>query len=75
MKEVKEEKEVDGKKTTVVKKVAVLQGKVWPRGTEEPKEWTITWEDEPGNVTGSPGLFGNAKDAEVFFDNVKVTQN
>jgi outer membrane protein assembly factor BamB len=75
VKEVKEEKEVDGKKTTVVKKVAVLQGKVWPRGTEEPKEWTITWEDEPGNVIGSPGLFGNAKDAEVFFDNVKVTQN
>jgi outer membrane protein assembly factor BamB len=75
VKEVKEEKEVDGKKTTVVKKIAVLQGKVWPRGTEEPKEWTITWEDEPGNVTGSPGLFGNAKDAEIFFDNVKVTQN
>lgn len=62
-------KEADGKK------IAVLKGKVWERGTDEPKEWTITWEDEPGNVIGSPGLFGNAKDAEVFFDNVKVTQN
>ena len=36
---------------------------------------SVPGEDEPGNVIGSPGLFGNAKDAEVFFDNVKVTQN
>jgi outer membrane protein assembly factor BamB len=55
--------------------LAVLSGKVWERGTEEPKEWTIQWKDEPGNVVGSPGLFGNAKDAEVFFDNIKVTAN
>ncbi|MHC4877292.1 MAG: outer membrane protein assembly factor BamB family protein [Planctomycetota bacterium] len=59
-------KEADGKK------IAVLHGKVWPRDGDEPKDWTITWEDEPGNTVGSPGLFGNAKDAEVFFDNVKV---
>ena len=39
-------KESDGKK------IAVLKGKVWERGTEEPKEWTITWEDDPGNVIG-----------------------
>lgn len=55
--------------------VAILQGKVWPRDADEPEDWTITWEDEPGNTVGSPGLFGNAKDAEVFFDNVKVYQN
>lgn len=55
--------------------LAVLSGKVWERGTEEPAEWTIQWKDEPGNVVGSPGLFGNAKDAEVFFDNVKVSSN
>ena len=57
------------------KKVAVLSGKAWPRGEKEPEEWHVTWEDEPANTHGSPGLFGNAKDAEVFFDNVKVTQN
>lgn len=54
------------------KMVAVLHGKVWPRDDKEPDDWTITWEDEPANEVGSPGLFGNAKDAEVFFDNVKV---
>jgi outer membrane protein assembly factor BamB len=62
-------KEADGKT------IAVLHGKVWPRDDKEPEDWTITWEDEPGNTVGSPGLFGNAKDAEVFFDNVKLYQN
>jgi len=57
------------------KKHVVLNGKCWPRDEKEPKEWTITWEDHPANEVGSPGLFGNAKDAEVFFDNVKVTSN
>lgn len=55
--------------------VAVLKGKAWKRGEDEPEEWTVTWEDTPANEIGSPGLFGNAKDAEVFFDNVKVTQD
>lgn len=57
------------------KKAAVLKGKCWPRDSKEPEEWTITWEDHPANEVGSPGLFGNAKDAEVFFDNVKVSSN
>ncbi|NQV24940.1 MAG: PQQ-binding-like beta-propeller repeat protein [Rhodopirellula sp.] len=57
------------------KKAAVLKGKCWPRDGKEPEEWTITWEDHPANEIGSPGLFGNAKDAEVFFDNVKVSSN
>lgn len=57
------------------KRVAVLNGKVWPREEKEPADWTITWEDEPANEIGSPGLFGNAGDAEVFYDNIKVTAN
>jgi outer membrane protein assembly factor BamB len=52
-----------------------LRGKVWPRGESEPTAWTIEATDETPNVTGSPGLFGNANDAEVFVDNVKVTAN
>jgi len=56
-------------------KVSTLKGKCWPQGDKEPEEWTITWEDNPANEIGSPGLFGNAKDAEVFFDNVKVSSN
>jgi outer membrane protein assembly factor BamB len=58
----------DGKKVT-------LRGKVWPRGEAEPAEWTIEATDETPNVSGSPGLFGNATDAEVFVDNVKVNAN
>lgn len=57
------------------RKVAVLKGKVWVRGEKEPDAWTIEWEDEPANEVGSPGLFGNASNAEVFFDNVKVVNN
>jgi outer membrane protein assembly factor BamB len=54
---------------------AILRGKVWPRGDAEPGEWTIEAADETPNVSGSPGLFGNATDAEVFVDNVKVNAN
>ena len=54
---------------------AVLKGKVWPRGDDEPDEWTIEAVDEAPNVVGSPGLFGNASDAEIFLDNITVTAN
>ncbi len=54
---------------------AVLSGKVWPRGEAEPAEWSVTGVDDTPNVNGSPGLFGNAQDAEIFIDNIKVTPN
>lgn len=54
---------------------AVLHAKVWPRGEDEPADWMITGTDENGNVEGSPGLFGNAKDSEIFYDNLTVTPN
>ncbi len=53
----------------------ILRGKVWKRGEEEPAEWTVTAEDSDGNVEGSPGTFGNAKDAEIFYDNISITPN
>ena len=56
---------VDGK--------AVLKGKVWPRGETEPAAWTIEAEDDAPNLEGSPGLFGNASNAELFYDNILVT--
>ena len=31
--------------------------------------------DESPNTAGSPGLFGSAKDAEIYLDNIKVTAN
>lgn len=52
-----------------------LRGKVWPRGEQEPTDWMIEATDETPNTLGSPGLFGNASDAEVFVDNVSVTPN
>ena len=55
--------------------VAVLRGKVWPRGEDEPKEWTITARDESPNLSASPGLYGNAKVAELYLDNIEVTAN
>ncbi|MCA9089589.1 MAG: PQQ-binding-like beta-propeller repeat protein [Planctomycetaceae bacterium] len=54
---------------------AVLKGKVWKRGEPEPADWTVAGEDELGNVQGSPGFFGNAKDSEIFYDNLTVIPN
>ena len=56
-------------------KVAVLRGKVWPRDESEPEEWTVEARDETPQVTGSPGLYGNAKVAEFYLDNLEVTPN
>ena len=56
-------------------KKAIVKGKVWKRGDKEPEKWMIEAEDEIGNVNGSPGFFGNAFDAELFYDNIKITKN
>ena len=53
---------------------AVLKGKVWVRGEKEPDKWQVEAIDEVPNVKGSPGLFGNAIDAEIFYDNITVTK-
>jgi outer membrane protein assembly factor BamB len=52
-----------------------LRGKVWTRGEPEPGEWHIEATDATPNLNGSPGLFGNATDAEFFIDNVMVSGN
>lgn len=52
---------------------SVCRGKVWKRDDAEPDAWSIEWADRPANQSGSPGLSGNVKQSEVFFDNVKVT--
>lgn len=54
---------------------AILKGKVWERGQPEPSAWSIEAEDPAPNVTGSPGLFGNATNGEIFIDNISVTPN
>ncbi|MEZ6146467.1 MAG: PQQ-binding-like beta-propeller repeat protein [Planctomycetaceae bacterium] len=54
---------------------AVLRGKVWKRDEEEPADWQIVGTDDPGQHQGSPGLFGDAKVSELFYDNLTVTKN
>jgi hypothetical protein len=54
---------------------AILRGKVWRRDDTEPAEWQIEAADATPNLSGSPGLFGNATDAEFFIDNVQVMSN
>ena len=54
---------------------ATLSAKVWVRGDEEPKEWTIEATDALPNKTGSPGLFGNSSLVEYYIDNVQVFSN
>jgi hypothetical protein len=54
---------------------SVLRGKVWPRGQPEPSQWIIETADEMPNKTGSPGLYGNATNAEIFLDNIQVFDN
>ena len=54
---------------------AHVMGKVWPRGTAEPNEWTLEINDEAPNLSGAPGLFGDSKVAEAYVDNIEVTAN
>jgi outer membrane protein assembly factor BamB len=61
---------------------AIIRGKVWEAGKEEPKEWTLEVEDPVANKEGAPALYANATGinppaagTEVFFKNVSVTPN
>jgi hypothetical protein len=59
-----------------------IRGKAWPRGTPEPKEWTIEVEDPVPNHDGCPALYGysigiieNKTGSDLYYDNVSVTAN
>jgi outer membrane protein assembly factor BamB len=65
----------DGKKATI-------KGKAWEKGKEEPKEWTVTFEDPAPYTEGAGGLYGYATGieetvpgTEIYYDNVKITPN
>ncbi len=51
---------------------ATVRGKVWPRGEDEPAEWTIEATDPLGHAHGSPGIYGYSS-ADIRYDNLKVT--
>lgn len=54
---------------------STLKGKIWPRDAAEPAGWQVEVIDPLGSPVGSPGFYGNAKDAEIYIDNVSVTAN
>ena len=51
---------------------AVIRGKVWKRGEEEPAAWSITAEDPHPIPSGSPGLYGYSP-VDIYYDNLLVT--
>ncbi len=54
--------------------IATIHGKVWPRGTDEPDDWTVTATDPHPIRNGSPGLLGYSPSV-VSYDNVSITAN
>jgi hypothetical protein len=54
---------------------ALVRGKIWDRDSMEPDEWTVQMVDRSPNLQGTPGVYGNTPDAEVYLDNVRVTPN
>jgi outer membrane protein assembly factor BamB len=54
---------------------ATARGKVWPRGETEPESWSVEVVDHSPNLQGTPAIYGNTPEAEVYLDNVKVTAN
>ena len=57
------------------------RGKVWPKGEQEPAEWTIERVDPIGSRHGSPGIYADVPNAdpkggsEIYYDNIKVYRN
>lgn len=53
---------------------AMVRAKVWPRGEDEPADWTLTIEDPLPVTQGSPGLIGYTPSAG-YWDNLTVLPN
>jgi outer membrane protein assembly factor BamB len=54
---------------------ATVRGKIWARGEREPDKWTLEIVDKSPNLSGTPAIYGNSADAEIYLDNLKVTPN
>ena len=48
-----------------------ILGKIWKKGTTEPKEWSIEAKDPIVHKQGSPGIYGYSS-AEILYDNIAV---
>lgn len=56
---------------------AVIRAKVWPRDSQEPKEWLLEVVDPNGHTHGAPGIYGFTPQSRfcVYLDNYQVTIN
>jgi hypothetical protein len=54
---------------------ATARGKIWRRDEIEPSNWIVEMVDRMPNLYGTPGVYGNTPEAEVFLDNLIVTPN
>ena len=51
-----------------------VQGKVWPGGADEPKEWTVSFDETAEPAAGRASLWANPySDEPVRFDDLHVT--
>ena len=67
-------------KTTVKSKPdgsGTVLAKAWPRGTDEPAEWTIETPVKHLHPKGSPAVFAFSPQSQkrVYIDNIKLTKN
>ena len=53
---------------------ALVQGKVWERGEDEPAEWSSEVTDPHANTQGSPGIYVYNL-ANSYFDNIVVSKD
>jgi outer membrane protein assembly factor BamB len=54
---------------------AFLRAKIWKRDEKEPDNWTLELVDPQPNSSGSPGMYADSTNAEVYIDNVTVVPN
>ncbi|MES2923864.1 MAG: PQQ-binding-like beta-propeller repeat protein [Verrucomicrobiota bacterium] len=54
-----------------------VYAKAWPRGTDEPAEWTIETPVKHVHPKGSPAVFAFSPQSQkrVYIDNIKLTKN
>ena len=53
----------------------VVRGKVWGRGTDEPKDWTISFEDPEEPPAGRASVWGNPYSGQpIRFDDLRVSR-
>jgi hypothetical protein len=51
----------------------MVQGKVWVNGTDEPKEWSVSFEDKDEPTPGRASLWGNPYSGQpIRFDDLRV---